>query len=417
MRILVLTNKPPLPRLLTGGGQRTDLLLRALERCGEVDLLLVVQPELCTAGELEVVRARYRVVGRYEWTSKLWAGPWRFPAGWLPGSPGRAAEALAMQTRRYGRERALARQVQACWRAGNYDVVVGRPLEPVLRAGILATPARVVLDVDDLESEMLQQQLAAPDRQPALPRAIDTVLVRRLRATEARAFRSCRHVWLASEEDHERLTVPQRSLLPNVPWSAEGEPPIAPRPPRPASMVVLFVGNLRYEPNAEGVDRFVRQAWPEVRHAVPEARLRLVGHPPPPAVQQRWQAVPGVEIAGYVEELGDVYDGAALTIAPMTWGGGTSIKVLESLAYARTCVLTSRTLMGFKSLLRHGESVWCAEDVAAMADGCVRLLRDPARRAAMAECGRRLIEEHASFARFQLIVSRTLDAVGELPRP
>jgi glycosyltransferase involved in cell wall biosynthesis len=410
VRILVLTNKPPLPKLLTGGGQRTDLLLRALERCGEVDLLLVTQPKLCTARELEPVRERYRLVGRHEWTRQLWAGCWRFPAGWLPGLAGRASEALATQTRRSSPEHGLARQVRARWHQGGYDVVIGRPLEPVLRSGVLKAPARVIVDGDDLDSEVLRQRLAAPDREQSLPRWIEASLVRRLRRIELRAFDRCDHVWLASEEDHDRLALPQSSVLPNVPWTAEGWPPIVARPPRRESRVVLFVGDLRYEPNAEGVDHFVRRVWPRVGAAVPGALLRLVGHPPPPGVQLRWRAVPGVEIAGFQDELEGVYDNAALTVAPITWGGGTNIKVVESLAYARTCVVTSRVLAGFK-FLRHGESVWCADDVAAMADGCIRLLRDPAMRSAMAERGRRLVEERASIPCFELIVRRTLQAV------
>jgi glycosyltransferase involved in cell wall biosynthesis len=182
-------------------------------------------------------------------------------------------------------------------------------------------------------------------------------------------------------------------------------------------MVVLFVGNLAYEPNANGVGDFIRQAWPRVRAALPEAVLRLVGTPPPPDVRQQWQAAPGVEVTGFVENLADVYDAAAITIAPLTWGGGTSIKVLESLAHARACVLTARTLAGFRSFLRHDESVWCAADVAAMADGCIRLLRDPEMRNAMAERGRRAVAEHASIAGFQRTVRRTLELIVQRQAP
>ena len=308
MRILVVTSKPPLPALLTGGGQRTDLLLRALERCGEVDLVVVGPQALCTDDDLAPVRARYRLLGCCTWTTRLWAGPWRFPAGWLPGLPGRTAEALALQTRRYSVERDLARWLGSVADAGRYTVVVGRPLEPLLRAGILGTGARVVLDVDDLDSEVLRQRLAAGEH--AHPRAIEERLIRRLRAIEA-----------------------------------------------------------------------------------------------------QWRRAPGVEIAGHVDDLTATYAAAALTIAPLTWGGGTSIKVLESLAHARPCLLTARTLAGFVSFLRHGESVWCAADVPAMAEGCIRLLRNGELRRAMGERGCHAVRENASMHRFAQIVVQTLDEV------
>ena len=409
MRILVVTNKPPLPALLTGGGQRTDLLLRALERSGEVDLVVVGPQGLCTDDDLAPVRARYRLLGRCTWTTRLWAGSWRFPAGWLPGLPGRTAEALALQTRRYSVERDLARWLGTVADVGRYTVVVGRPLEPLLRAGILGTRARVVLDVDDLDSEVLRQRLAAGEH--TQPRAIEEMLIRRLRAIEARALGACDHFWLASEEDHRRRASPHGTLLPNVPWTPEDRPAVAPHPSRSDSTAVLFVGSLRYEPNADGVARFIREAWPRVRAAIPTAVLRLVGPPPAPSVQAQWRRAPGVEIAGYVDDLAETYAAAAVTIAPLTWGGGTSIKVLESLAHARPCVLTARTLAGFASFLRHGESVWCAADVPAMAEGCIRLLRDGELRRAMGERGCHAVEENASMHRFAQIVGQTLDEV------
>ena len=113
-----------------------------------------------------------------------------------------------------------------------YDVVVARPLEPLLRSGILGMRVRVVLDVDDLESEVLRQRFGAGEC--ALPSAIETALLRRLRAIEARTFDACDHLWLASEEDHRRLSLPRCSLLPNVPWLPEGSS-LSPTPVRASS--------------------------------------------------------------------------------------------------------------------------------------------------------------------------------------
>jgi glycosyltransferase involved in cell wall biosynthesis len=405
VRILVVTNRPPLAAL-TGGGQRTDLLLRALGRHGDVDLLVIGPSGLCSEADLAVLRSRHRVLGFYPWTNKLWAGFWRFPAGWLPGLPGLAAEAFALQTRRYSRDPELAPRVRPIVTAGRYDVAVVRAQEALLRADLLGTGARIVLDVDDVESEVLRQHHTA--RLSTLPRAVEAALVRRLRAIETSTFAACEHLWLASEEDHQRLALPHSTVLPNVPWVAEERSTTAPRPSSDASQVVLFVGNLAHEPNTDGLDAFVAEAWPRVRRAVPTAVLRLVGPPPPAPFAHAWRGTPGVEMTGFVADLAPVYDAAALTIAPLTWGGGTAIKVLESLAHARPCVLTTRALRGFASFLRHDESVWSAPDVAAMADGCIALLRDGERRRAMGEHGRRAVERHAGVEHFDGEVARTL---------
>ena len=54
-------------------------------------------------------------------------------------------------------------------------------------------------------------------------------------------------------------------------------------------------------------------------------------------------ALPNVEVSGFVQDLPPVYERAAFTVAPIYWGGGTKIKVLESLAYGRTCVASATT--------------------------------------------------------------------------
>ena len=47
---------PPFPVHRTGGAQRTDLLLRALQGCGPTDLLLVTPPGMCSEGDLRALR-------------------------------------------------------------------------------------------------------------------------------------------------------------------------------------------------------------------------------------------------------------------------------------------------------------------------------------------------------------------------
>ena len=77
--------------------------------------------------------------------------------------------------------------------------------------------------------------------------------------------------------------------------------PVAdPAPPRPAGPL-LFVGNMRYPPNEDGILWFVRTVWPALRQAFPDLRLRVVGRSTP-----RVEALahgPGVEVRGYVEDL------------------------------------------------------------------------------------------------------------------
>lgn len=415
MRILLLTSKPPLPGRLTGGGQRTDLLMRALERCGDLGVVLAGPEHLCSAQDLDTLRSRWRLLGFHPWRTDLWAGPWRPLAARLGGPAGRMAAALAFQSGSYGLDPPFARWLDTITDLRRYDVVVVRYLAPFLRSGLLAAGVPVVLDVDDLDSEVLHQQIrcGASSVSPLLGRW----LVCRLRAIEARAFRACAHLWLSSRDDERRLALPNATLLPNVPWSSEDDPAAAPPPGPGSGHLLLFVGDLGYRPNSDGISAFLGQAWPAIRRAVPQARLRLVGPPPPPPLAMAWSRVAGVEICGYLNDLAPAYAAAALTIAPILWGGGSCIKVLESLAHGRPCVLTTRALQGHADFLHHGDSVWGAVDVAAMAAGCIRLLQDAPLARAMGERGLSLVRRHASPSVFERIVRDTLASIGSGPAP
>jgi len=140
------------------------------------------------------------------------------------------------------------------------------------------------------------------------------------------------------------------ALLPNTPYT----PPAQPFP-QTNSPVLLFVGSLWYAPNREGIDRFLTRCWPAIKSAHPEARLLLVGAAPP-AVRQAWEQYPDVSAPGFVDDLGEAYRNAAFTIAPIYSGGGTNIKILESLAYGRACITTLHSAEAFKEDL--GAQAW-----------------------------------------------------------
>ena len=142
-----------------------------------------------------------------------------------------------------------------------------------------------------------------------------------------------------------------------------------------------------------------------------QAVLRIVGEGMPPAQRQAWSQVDGVDPIGFVEDLIPAYEQSAFTIAPIYWGGGTKIKVLESLAYGRTCVATSHACEGFADHLQHKDTIWLAQDDDALVDGCLELLGNPSLRDAMAQRGNRLVREEFSIDRFQQIVKRTVSAI------
>lgn len=144
--------------------------------------------------------------------------------------------------------------------------------------------------------------------------------------------------------------------------------------PLPNAKVAFFFGQFGWRPNADGALRFIREVWPIVAAAEPEARLRISGPGSAEALASVAASHPRVEVLGFVPKLTDQLAACRLVVAPLWAGGGTRIKVLEALAAGRPVVGTPLGVerLGFISGL-HGLSAESSHELAA---ATVRVLRE-----------------------------------------
>lgn len=147
---------------------------------------------------------------------------------------------------------------------------------------------------------------------------------------------------------------------------------------------VLFVGNYAHPPNVEGARWLAERVWPLVRQAHPGARLTLAGRAPPPSIQAL--AAPDIAVPGTLPDLRPLYAQASLVVAPIFWGSGVRIKLLEALACGLPVVSTALAAEGIA--LRAGADALFAEQPGEFAAAIGRLLADAALRARMGAGGR-----------------------------
>jgi glycosyltransferase involved in cell wall biosynthesis len=95
---------------------------------------------------------------------------------------------------------------------------------------------------------------------------------------------------------------------------------------------------------------------------------------------------PAIRRLGIVEDLGDVYKQASVVVNPVLIGSGQSIKSVEALAAGRPLVTTACGARGL--LAGAGQAYLMADDPADFADCVIQLLKDPARRARLADAAR-----------------------------
>jgi glycosyltransferase involved in cell wall biosynthesis len=211
---------------------------------------------------------------------------------------------------------------------------------------------------------------------------------RALRAVERRAAPRASSVLCVSEEDR-RLLEPLTDKAVVVPNGVDDEffelPPDLPDAER-----VLFFGRFDYLPNAQGIERFLHEGWPALAAARPSARLVLVGGGMGAALRRLAEASPRVEALGFVDDLVAELSAARVVVVPIWSGGGTRLKVLESLAAARPVIGTALGVegVGFEAGV-HG---LVSESPAAIAADVAGLLADERRSRELAANGRALAE-------------------------
>ncbi len=408
MRILFITGGSPWPTTL-GVNQRTHLLLRALQQCGVVETVIHSRYAEISGAELEYLREAFGVVACFRQQGPGGRWPWR-AAGWVsPTLAERLGVHLGGVGLWYRPQADVASWLARRLREGRYDLIVGRYLRALASSGALDYRP-VVLDLDDFDCGVQSHRL----QQPGLSTLQRYSARRQARQTEKTVpglLSQCDHVWVTGREDQELLNSFPTSILANVPFELDGATYVPACSSRPESKSMLIVGSLRHTVNVRAIDRFLKNVWPRVLKSEPGSEFRIVGYGMTDTQKDRWAAVPGVVPVGFVDDLRAEYERCAFTVVPVFEGGGTKIKVLESLRHGRTVVAASHSCRGYGDILRHGEALWEACDEDALVEGCVRLLKEPGLREKMAEAGCCLVRRHYSRERFQQVVRETVARV------
>lgn len=410
MRILFISSLSPYP-VHGGGSQRSHLVCRALQRLGEVDLVLAGQGGESTEG----LHDHFPVAA-----VRLWRQPGaHFPFNLVLPFHSRLANlaALALRPKRleYRPDANAAPVVRRLLASNKYDLVVSRYLRATMKSGCLGWGGPTILDLDDVDSHVYRSRIHNP-RLPRYHRIINRRHFHEAEQLQRDLLPLFDLVWVPNPQVEGLEFLERKTWLPNIPFPREesrqaaGASPL-PEPVDPDDLGILFVGSLAVAPNFTAVDHFVRAVWPAVHASEPRARFRIYGPGLRPEHRARWAAVPGVEPIGFVEDLASAYAGCRFAVAPILSGSGTNIKVLECFAYGRTCVVSQFAHAPFADVLRDGESLRAATSDDAFAAACVDLLRDGRQRTAFAARGREVVQQHFSLDAFNATVAESVAEV------
>ena len=131
----------------------------------------------------------------------------------------------------------------------------------------------------------------------------------------------------------------------------------------------VFTGTMDYKPNIDAMCWFATEIFPAIRRALPDAQCHIVGANPAAEVQ-RLAHRDGIHVTGRVADVRPYIAHATLSVAPMRIARGIQNKVLEAMAMARPCVVTSQALEGIAAA--PDQDVILADTAEDFAAACIR---------------------------------------------
>jgi len=211
-------------------------------------------------------------------------------------------------------------------------------------------------------------------------------------AFERRVLRKFPYVLTVSQNDAEsyRRMLPADSKVECVPtlFDVSGVE-VA---PDPGGSKLLFVGALIHRPNRDAVVYFVKEVLPLIRAEAPDVEFVVVGRNVPASIWKLQSAC--VRVTGAVPEVAPYLREAAVYVAPLRFGSGIKLKILEALAHGKAVVTTPAGAEGIE--VTDGVNCLIAKGAEDFAASVVRLLRDRELRRMLGAAGRKMIEERHS---------------------
>lgn len=367
----------------------------------EVDTLILRAPSSIAPEDREVLVQRYGFLACLAPITRGQRSPWRLVRPFAPTLIDRLAHNLGRRVVDFKPDPTVVDWLQNNVNLSHYDLIVGRYLMSLTKTGVLGKRP-TLLDVDDLPTSMYEGRLTSPTTKPW-----EKLFVRKhlhdLKRILPKQWASVDALWVSKPGD----VFSDAKVLPNVPWSDEGSCHVLQAlPAATGSKQVLIVASFNHQPNIDGLNYFLEHVWPQVLAAEPKAVLNVVGNGMADALLQHCHSQDGVNPIGFVSDLRAAYQNCAFSVAPIFFGGGTNIKLLESFAYGRTCAATPQAVRGFDGVFEHETHLLISDSARSFANNCIRLLNDANLRESLAENASNKTTENYSAEHFCTLVAQ-----------
>ncbi|GFM65637.1 glycosyltransferase family 4 protein [Pseudomonas cichorii] len=158
---------------------------------------------------------------------------------------------------------------------------------------------------------------------------------------------------------------------------------------------LLFIGNYEYGPNVDAIEWALDEIMPLVWELSPTVRFAVGGFGMPESWRERWPDQ-RIEWLGFVPDLRALQSSSSMFFAPLRQGGGSKLKILESMAAGLPVVTTGQGVSGLD--VTHGEHYLGSEEPAQLARLIADNIDSPARLIQIGEAGRAYVRSRHDWS-------------------
>jgi glycosyltransferase involved in cell wall biosynthesis len=176
--------------------------------------------------------------------------------------------------------------------------------------------------------------------------------------------------------------------------------------PSPEPTTLIFTGPFSYYVNYEAMCWFLEKVFPSVRNKIPDVKLIITGdHAGLPL-----PAVTNVIQTGFVSDVRPYVANSWASVAPILQGGGTRLKIIESMALRTPVVSTTKGAEGLG--VHNGKEILLADTPEEFINAVMQILVDGDLRQEISTNAYRFVQENLDWSvilpRFLKLVNMTV---------
>lgn len=156
---------------------------------------------------------------------------------------------------------------------------------------------------------------------------------------------------------------------------------------------ILYVGNISWEANMNGLKWFVESVWSKIKEIEPGAVLNIVGSG---KAENPFESVEGINMLGYIEDLNELYQTHRVFIVPLFEGSGIRIKILE--AFNNGIPVVSTSLACDTIGAGHGNELFIADGAEEFSQSVLNLLKSDETNKSMSIRAREFLKKYYSLS-------------------